>query len=42
MGAIGLAGNGVYAIAIDAQGNTWFGTGNGVARFDGATWTTYR
>jgi ligand-binding sensor domain-containing protein len=37
----GLAGNNVYAIAIDAQGNKWFGTNAGVSKFDGANWTTY-
>ncbi len=37
----GLSGNNVTCIAIDAQGNKWFGTDNGVSKFDGATWTTY-
>jgi ligand-binding sensor domain-containing protein len=38
----GLAGNSVIAIAVDKQGNKWFGTdGRGVSKFDGATWTTY-
>ena len=33
---------GVNAIAIDAQGNKWFGTtGGGVSEFDGTNWTTY-
>jgi PKD domain len=32
----------IDAIAIDAQGNKWFGTnGGGVSKFDGATWSTY-
>lgn len=30
------------SIAIDAQGNKWFGTfGGGASKFDGANWTTY-
>ncbi len=43
----GLACNIVNAIAIDAQGNKWFGTGannvfcGGVSEFDGTHWTTY-
>lgn len=37
----GLASNYVYSIAIDAAGNKWFGTDNGVSKFDGTTWTTY-
>ena len=37
----GLADNGVNSIAIDAQGNKWFGTSAGVSKFDGTTWTTY-
>jgi ligand-binding sensor domain-containing protein len=36
-----LASNIVYAIAIDAQGNKWFGTIDGVSKFDGTNWTTY-
>ncbi len=40
--ADGLAGNMVLSIAIDAQGNKWFGTDtNGVSKFDGTNWTTY-
>ncbi len=31
----------VYAIAIDAQGNKWFGTYGGVSKFDGTNWTNY-
>ncbi len=38
----GLAGNTVKRIAIDAQGNKWFATDNGVSKFNGSTWTTYR
>ena len=38
----GLANNWINAIAIDAQGNKWFGTSNGgVSKFDGTNWTTY-
>jgi ligand-binding sensor domain-containing protein len=38
----GLANNYVTAIAIDLQGNKWFGTwGGGVSKFDGKNWTTY-
>ncbi|OGS41211.1 MAG: hypothetical protein A3K77_06440, partial [Euryarchaeota archaeon RBG_13_31_8] len=46
--ADGLASNDVHAIAIDAEGNKWFGcfdpsTGQatGVTKFDGINWTTY-
>ncbi|MFH0864797.1 MAG: two-component regulator propeller domain-containing protein, partial [Bacteroidota bacterium] len=40
--ADGLVNNDVQAIAIDAQGNKWFGTyGGGVSKFDGINWTTY-
>ncbi len=45
---VGLASNYINAIAIDEEGNKWFGTGNklfgthgGVSKFDGANWTTY-
>jgi ligand-binding sensor domain-containing protein len=41
-GQSGLVGSQVTAIAIDWQGNKWFGTkGAGVIEFDGATWTPY-
>jgi hypothetical protein len=33
--------NVVNAIAIDQEGNKWFGTGWGVSKFDGQNWTTY-
>jgi len=36
-----LPDNWVRAIAIDHDGAKWFGTGGGVARFDGTTWTVY-
>ncbi|MBI2854839.1 MAG: putative Ig domain-containing protein [Chloroflexi bacterium] len=44
----GLAHNNISSIAIDQQGNKWFGTASfdtasgGVSKFDGSTWTTYR
>jgi hypothetical protein len=38
----GLAGNIVQAIWQDPQGGIWFGTENGVSRYDGRAWTTYR
>jgi ligand-binding sensor domain-containing protein len=37
----GLAANYVSAIAVDKEGNKWFGTSLGVSKFDGNTWTTY-
>lgn len=40
--ADGLADNNVRSVALDADGNVWFGTsGGGVSRFDGTTWTTF-
>lgn len=35
----GLGANDIYAIAIDNQGNKWFGTPLGVTRYDGTNWT---
>jgi ligand-binding sensor domain-containing protein len=29
------------AIADDTEGNIWFGTNNGVLKFDGTNWTTF-
>lgn len=40
--ADGLAGDGVNAIVQDRQGNLWFGTDNGLSRFDGTNWVNYR
>jgi ligand-binding sensor domain-containing protein len=37
----GLVNNDVRAIAIDGDGNVWFGTFDGASKFDGNTWTTY-
>jgi ligand-binding sensor domain-containing protein len=31
----------VYAICEDRYGNLWFGTRNGVSRYDGFGWRTY-
>jgi len=39
--ANGLANNRVLAIAIDEQGNKWFGTDGGLSKFDDSTWATY-
>jgi len=39
--ANGLASNVVNAIAVDASNNKWFGTSNGVSKFDGTKWTNY-
>jgi hypothetical protein len=33
--------NDVHAIAIDCVGNKWFGTTDGISKFDGISWTTY-
>jgi streptogramin lyase len=37
----GLAGDIVHSIAQAPDGKLWFGTENGIARFDGDTWITY-
>ncbi len=37
----GLISNSVRAIVIDANGNKWFGTDNGLSAFDGNQWVTY-
>jgi ligand-binding sensor domain-containing protein len=31
----------IESIAIDAKGNKWFGTDNGVFKFDGKNWEHY-
>ncbi|HET6992798.1 MAG TPA: two-component regulator propeller domain-containing protein, partial [Bacteroidia bacterium] len=31
----------VHGLAIDAQGNKWFGTNDGLAKFDGLHWTVW-
>lgn len=37
----GLASQTVNAIVADRSGALWFGTNNGISRFDGTTWNTY-
>jgi len=37
----GLPHNCITSTAIDGNGSLWVGTYDGLARFDGATWTTY-
>jgi ligand-binding sensor domain-containing protein len=37
----GLLSNYVKTIYIDSLGNTWFGTVNGVSKFDGINWTSF-
>ena len=37
----GLESNYVYSIAVDKQGNKWFGTGFGVSVFNGFGWSNY-
>ena len=39
--ADGLIDNDVRSIAIDSEGNKWFGTTEGVSKFYGTNWTTY-
>jgi len=36
----GLAGNIVYSVAQDSNGEYWFGTNNGLSHYDGKTWET--
>jgi signal transduction histidine kinase/ligand-binding sensor domain-containing protein/DNA-binding response OmpR family regulator len=38
----GLSSNTVYAVLQDSKGYMWFGTENGLNRFDGYTFTVYR
>ncbi len=38
----GLSSNTVYAVLQDSRGFMWFGTENGLNRFDGYTFTAYR
>ncbi len=38
----GLVNDYVYAVAVDAHNEKWFGTGSGVSKFDGTNWTTYK
>ena len=37
----GLAGNDVTSIAVTPDGALWFGTWQGISRFDGEAWATY-
>jgi ligand-binding sensor domain-containing protein len=37
----GIPNDNVYALAIDAAGNKWLGTSEGMAMFDGTNWTVY-
>lgn len=37
----GLASDNVICLDIDQSDNIWFGTQNGVSKFDGTIWTTY-
>lgn len=39
--ADGLVDNVVLSIAIDSLGNRWFGTSEGISRFDDTNWTSY-
>ena len=36
----GLAGNIVYSVAQDSNGDFWFGTDGGLSHYDGKTWET--
>jgi ligand-binding sensor domain-containing protein len=36
-----LPGDTVKAVFVDEHGNKWFGTNQGLAMFDGSTWTVY-
>ncbi|MDX9991796.1 MAG: hypothetical protein RBS68_07060 [Anaerolineales bacterium] len=38
----GLASDSVLALAVHSTGDIWFGTTNGIARFDGKNWQTYQ
>ena len=38
----GLPGNTITSIVQDANGYLWFGTSNGLCRYDGVSFTTYR
>ena len=33
--------NAIFAIAIDKNGDRWFGTQAGISRFNGSKWTNY-
>lgn len=38
--AEGLISNTVNCVTVDAADNIWFGTQNGISKFDGTTWTS--
>ena len=38
----GLANERVRAVSVTPDGTLWFGTSDGVSRFDGKEWTTYQ
>jgi ligand-binding sensor domain-containing protein len=40
--AQGLASDSVTSIVVDPSGVKWFGTADGLSRFDGSAWTTFR
>ncbi len=40
-GNSGLTNNTVRAVCIDNYGVYWFGTADGLSRFDGETWATF-
>ena len=37
----GLVDNNINCVIVDAQDNAWFGTANGISKFDGSIWTTF-
>ncbi len=39
--ADGLASDDVNCVTIDAQGDLWFGTSEGISKFDGTNWFTF-
>jgi ligand-binding sensor domain-containing protein len=39
--ADGLVSDDVTALVVDAYGDVWVGTSEGVSRYDGQTWHTY-
>jgi ligand-binding sensor domain-containing protein len=41
-GNSGLPDNRVRAVTLDPEGNVWFGTAAGLARYDGRAWQTYQ
>jgi len=36
-----LPGNNIFCIAIDNKGNKWFGTDEGLVKFDGKNWKLF-